>query len=332
MEIETMMNPDRMLLERNKLFRDVNLDSVEHLLSACQVVDLKKGETLLEIGQKNALLYLVLDGELHIHLNGRGLPVHASLGLGECVGELSMIDGAETVALVVAARDTRTLQVPHEVVWSMMDIASGIARNLLAILAGRIRNDILLQVSTPEPSLEFEMAANIDMATGLHNKNWIDDAFQRMSMRCEKNGTPFYLLVADIDRFKEYNDSHGHLAGDNALKEVARIIAKNLRPHDLLAYLGAGRFAVLLPERLPEGAQKTAERLREAVASPVVPIDKYNALQAATHVHERFTVSLGYAAVLPGNTLNKVLESAEEALLEAIMDARCRVKSSLSLS
>ena len=314
-----MTIPDRMLLEQNKLFRDVDLDSVEHLLNICQPVTLKKGETLLESGQKNDLLHLVLDGELHVYLNGRSLPMHASLGLGECVGELSMIDGANTVALVVAARETRTLPVPHEVIWSMMDIATGIARNLLAILAGRIRNDILLQVATAEPSLEFEVAANIDMATGLHNKNWIDDAFGRMSLRCERNGTPFYLLVADIDRFKEYNDKHGHLAGDNALKEVAKIIAKNLRPDDLLAYLGAGRFAVLLPERLPDSAQKTAERLREAVAVP-------SSLHA--HTMERFTVSLGYSIVLPGDTLNNVLACAEEALLQAIMDASTRSKMS----
>ncbi len=315
-----MAIPDRMLLEQNKLFRDVNLDSVEHLLSDCQTITLYKGDTLLESGQKNTLLYLVLEGELHVYLNGRNLPMHASLGMGECVGELSMIDGANTVALVVAATETRTLPLPHEVIWSMMDIATGIARNLLTILAGRIRNDILLQVATAEPSLEFEVAANIDMATGLHNKNWLDDAFGRMALRYEKNGTPLYLLVADIDRFKEYHDSHGHHAGDTVLKEVARIISKNLRPDDLLAYLGAGRFAVLLPERLPDSAQKTAERLREAVAVP-----------ASLHAHssEHFSVSLGYSIVKPGDTLNSVLICAEEALIQEIMNSRNRLKMSM---
>ena len=312
--------PDRVLLAGNKLFRDINLNSVEHLLNACQVISHKRGETLLEVGQKNTLLYLVLDGELHVYLKGKSLPVHASLGMGECVGELSMIDGAHAAALVMAAQDSRTLSIPHELVWTMMDISAGIARNLLAILAGRLRNDILLQVSTPEPSLEFEMASNIHLPTGLHNKNWMDDAFQRMSQRYEKSGTPFFMLVADIDHFKDYNDSHGHVAGENALKEVARTISRNLRPHDLLAYLGAGRFGVLLPERLPDGAKKTAERLREAVAMPAL-----KALPGAAQ-QDRFTVSLGYSAVQPGDTLNRVLENAEEALLQAMMDARSRYR------
>jgi len=325
-----MTIPDRALLERNKLFRDIGLESVEQILKGCQVTTLKSGATLLEVGQKNSSLYLVLDGELRVYLNGRGMPVHAVLGPGECVGELSLIDGGNTAALVMAARDTRLLAVPHELVWSMVDSSHGIARNLLAILAGRIRNDNLLQVTTSESSLEFEVATNIDTLTGLHNKNWMGEAFHRMAQRCERSGVPLFLLVADIDRFKDFNDSHGHLAGDSVLKGVARIMAINLRPHDLLAHLGGDRFAVLLPEKSPDGAMKMAERLREAVAAPVLRMGKSSAPQAADdtqRIHmEHVMVSLGVAAVQPGDTLDAALASAEGALRQAKTDGRNRVK------
>ena len=323
-----MTIPDSTLLERNKLFRDIGLESVEHILKNCQVITLKSGATLLEAGQENTSLYLVLDGELRVYLNGRGLPVHAVLGSGECVGELSLIDGGNSAALVIAARDTRMLVVPHELVWAMVDNSNGIARNLLAILAGRIRNDNLLQVTTSEPSLEFEVAAHIDTLTGLHNKNWMGEAFYRMAQRCERSGMPLFLLMADIDRFKDFNDNNGHLAGDSVLKEVARIMAGNLRPHDLLGHLGGDRFTVLLPEKSPDGAMKMAERLREAVAATVLRTGKSSAAANATQAiqEEHVTLSLGVVAVRPGDTLDSVLASADGALQQAKTDGRNRVR------
>ncbi|HYR05397.1 MAG TPA: GGDEF domain-containing protein [Gallionella sp.] len=326
----TMTDPDRPLLERNKLFRDISLESVEHLLKDCQVITLKSGATLLEAGQKNASLYLVLDGELRVYLNGPGLPVHAVLGTGECVGELSLIDGGSSSALVMAAQDTRMLVVPHELVWSMVDNSNGIARNLLSILAGRIRNDNLLQVTTSEASLEFEVAAHVDTLTGLHNKNWMGVAFPRMAQRCERSGIPLFLLLVDIDHFKDFNDCHGHLAGDSVLKGVARIMAANLRPHDLLCYLGGDRFAILLPEKSPDGALRMAERLREAVAAPVLRFGKGSTPQAASATQpiqeEHVTVSLGIAGVQHGNTLDVVLAAAESQLQQAKKDGGNRVK------
>lgn len=326
----TMAIPDRMLLERNKLFRDIGLESVERLLKGCQVTTLKSGATLLDVGQKNTSLYLVLDGELRVYLNGRGLPVHAILGPGECVGELSLIDGGNSAALVIAAQDTRMLVIPHELVWSMVDSSNGIARNLLAILAGRIRNDNLLQVTTTEPSLEFEAATNVDALTGLHNKNWMSEAFQRMAQRCERSEIPLFLVLADIDRFKNFNDSYGHLVGDSILKGVSRIMAANLRPHDLLAHLGGDRFAILLPEKSPDGALKMAERLREAAAKPVLRFGKNSSAQAGgatqTMQEEHVMISFGVSRVQQGDTLDSVLAAAAGALQQAKTDGSNRVK------
>lgn len=322
-----MAIPDQELLERNKLFRDICLENVEHVLNTCQTISLKSGETLLESGQKNTSLYLVLEGELRIYLNGLDLPVHAVMGPGECVGELSLIDGGKAAALVMAARDTRLLAVPHEQVWSMVDSSHAIAHNLLSILAGRIRNDNLLQVTTCESSLEFEMASNIDTLTGLHNKDWMSEAFQRVARRYEHSGEPLFLLLVDIDHFKAFNDHHGYLTGDSVLKAVARIMATNLRQQDLLAYLGGDRFALLQPEKSPDGAMRMAERLREAVAAQVLRQGNISEAQAerpalADHV----TVSIGVAEVRHGDTLDSVQAVAVEAMQRAKGDGRNRVK------
>jgi diguanylate cyclase (GGDEF)-like protein len=324
-----MTTHDCVLLERNKLFRDIPVESVEPILKDCREIALKSGATLLEAGQKNASLYLVLDGELRVYLNGAGLPVHAVLGPGECAGELSLIDGGSSAALVMAALDTRLLEVPHERVWAMVDRSNGIARNLLSILAGRIRNDNLLQVTTSEGSLEFELASHIDALTGLHNRGWLDGAFPRMARRCEHDGMPLFVLLADIDRFREFNDRHGHLAGDSVLKGVARILAANLRPHDLLAYLGGDRFAILLPEQSADGAMSMAERLREAVSTPTLRFSK-GGVQPVDDTHriqvEHLSVSLGVAEAKHGDTLAAALTAAEGVLKQAKADTSNRVK------
>lgn len=331
----TISDSDRTLLERSKLFRDIRLESVEPALQTCQTITLQSGTTLLEVGQKNSSLYLVLEGELRVYLNGRGLPVHVVLGPGECVGELSLVDGENTAALVIAARNTRLLVMPHDLVWSLVENLNGIARNLLSILAGRIRNDNLLQVTTPESSLEFEAASNVDILTGLHNKNWMNDAFQRMAQRCKRNETPLFLLVVDIDHFKDFVARHGYLAGDSILKGVSRIMAINLRPHDLLAHMGGDRFAVLMPEKSPDLAMNMANRLREAIAAPALRIGANKAAAAGsspapTTKEEHLSVSLGVSMVQPGDTLNSVLAAADEALHQAKADGRNRVKMAMT--
>ncbi|MDO8813324.1 MAG: diguanylate cyclase [Gallionella sp.] len=157
-----------------------------------------------------------------------------------------------------------------------------------------------------------------------------DETFHRMAQRCERNGMPLFLLVADLDHFKDFVGRHGHLAGDSVLKGVARIMAINLRPHDLLVYAGGDKFAVLLPERSLDMAMKMAERLREAVAAPALHIHTSSAPQAAnttrTTQDEHVTVSLGLSAMQPGDTLASLWAAAAEALQQAKTDGRNQVR------
>ena len=326
-----MMNPaERTQLERNRLLRDISLENVEHILEDCRVIALNSGKTLLEIGQKNNSLYLVLEGELHVCLDSRSLNEHAVLGSGECVGELSLIDGGNTSAQVIAAQDTRLLAVPHDHVWSLVDNSNGIARNLLGILAGRIRNDNLLQVTTDEHSLEFEVAANLNPLTGLHNRNWMEEAFPRMMLRCARSHSPLCMLIMDIDRFRDFSITNGHLAGDSVVKAVAQLITKKLRTQDLLACMVIDRFAALLPDTPLDVAMGIAERLREAVEEASLHPDTRNGSSVAgitpAGQDKRITISIGVAAMQPEDRLDKILAAAEEALSQSKAAGRNNVK------
>ena len=329
-----MIPAERTQLERNRLLHDISLENVEHILEDCRVIALNNGKTLLEIGQKNNFLYLVLEGELHICLDSCGLNEHAVLGSGECVGELSLIDGGNTSARVIAAQDTRLLAVPHDHVWSLVDNSNGIARNLLGILAGRIRSDNLLQVTTDEHSLEFEVAANLNPLTGLHNRNWMEEAFPRMMLRCIRSKSPLCMLIMDIDHFRNFSITNGHLAGDSVVKAVAQLITKKLRAQDLLACMVIDRFAALLPDTPLDVAMKIAERLREAVAEASLYPDTNNGSPVIgvtlADQDKRITISIGVAAMRLEDSLDSMLAAAEEALSQSKAAGRNNVKMAVS--
>ena len=326
-----MMTPEeRILLERNELFRNIELKSIGHVLDDCMALTVFSGEKLLDIGQKNSSLYLVLAGELHVYLDSRDLTEHAVLTAGHCVGELSLIDGGSASALVLAARDTRVVAVPYSRVWSLVDSSNGIARNLLGILAGRIRNDNLLRVTSHERSLVFEVPENVDALTGLHNRSWMEEVFPRMMLRCERGKSPLCLLMADIDHFNEFNHTHGWHSGDGVLKVAAKLMAEKLRPQDLLVYLGGDKFAVLLPETPPDESAHIAERLRETMAmfnlhTGVSEIPRA-ANTAPSSPDIRVTISIGIAAMQPGESLDSIFSMAHMALYQAKAAGRNQVK------
>ncbi len=111
-----------------------------------------------------------------------------------------------------------------------------------------------------------ERAADTDELTGLASRRRLDEFLQTLVDAYPDSGKPFSLIVADIDFFKHYNDSHGHQAGDRALQAVARVFREKVRQGDLAARFGGEEFVVVLPHCELQSARKIAEMLRHAVA------------------------------------------------------------------
>jgi diguanylate cyclase (GGDEF)-like protein len=305
-------------LERAKLFANISLESVEYLLERCHRLSLARGEHLIETGAANKHLYLILGGELRVYLADRSLPEHAVFGPGDCVGEMSLLDGQKASALVLAAEDTQLLAMPHEVLWSLVDCSHGVARNLLAIMAGRMRNDNLALVTSQSRSLEFEQAASVDALTGIHNRRWLLEAYPRAIARCDHDGQPMCLLIIDIDLFKSFNDRFGHLAGDAVLRRVARQLADGLRAQDLIARYGGEEFLILLPHSNLDEALLIAERLRDLVATEC-------GLETELGV-QSVTLSCGVAQMTSNETLDELTSRADAALRRAKENGRDRVE------
>ena len=140
------MAPSRRLppldeLARLALFRSVNVEELPPFLRGCQVRSIPSGAILIEADQPNEHLYLVLSGQVGVHLGSAASPPIVVLGAGETVGELSLIDQGPTSAFVVAHEPTRVLVLSEAAMWSLVTASHAISLNLLRTLSTRLRRD-----------------------------------------------------------------------------------------------------------------------------------------------------------------------------------------------
>jgi diguanylate cyclase (GGDEF)-like protein len=166
--------------------------------------------------------------------------------------------------------------------------------------------------------VELSDLSMVDGLTSLPNRRYFEKRLHDAIRAARRAGRPLALLMADVDAFKQYNDTYGHLAGDEALKHVASALrASALRPGDLFARWGGEEFAALLPDTDPEGAYMVAERLRAAIAALAIP---HRCTPVVSHV---VTISVGIALLGGlGDDPDYLIARADSALYRAKSSGR----------
>lgn len=154
---------------------------------------------------------------------------------------------------------------------------------------------------------QLEHLARTDPLTGAANRRALDEALEQALARFERDARPFAVALLDLDHFKEYNDTHGHLAGDKLISEVVSRWESHLRETDQLARFGGEEFAVILPGCSADSALVTVERLRRVVPG-------------------RQTCSAGIAVACPGASTDQLLGEADDALYMAKAAGRDRAE------
>ncbi|MBV8629937.1 MAG: diguanylate cyclase [Silvibacterium sp.] len=157
-----------------------------------------------------------------------------------------------------------------------------------------------------------ESLASLDGLTEIANRRRLDQVMEHEWRVAVRNSANISLLLIDVDHFKPYNDIHGHLAGDDCLRRIAKVISEMVsRPSDLVARYGGEEFAVVLPATPEAGALKVAERIRAAVQELAMPHEG--------NTHGVVTVSVGCATFTPepDMQLDALVASADSALYRA---------------
>jgi diguanylate cyclase (GGDEF)-like protein len=166
----------------------------------------------------------------------------------------------------------------------------------------------------------IERIGLIDPLTKIANRRGFDSRISAEWGRALREHTLISLMILDVDRFKNYNDTFGHQQGDEALKAVADTSVKTLkRPSDFIARWGGEEFVILLPNTDTDGAVEVAEKVRKNIEALVLP--------TGDGVEPRITVSIGVTSIIPDadTSITDVINKADRALYEAKESGRNKV-------
>jgi len=164
-----------------------------------------------------------------------------------------------------------------------------------------------------EMNFELQRMTNVDGLTGLSNRRYFDECLDAEWKRSVRGQSSLSILMVDIDFFKQYNDTYGHLAGDEVLQKVADILRKTTgRSTDLTARFGGEEFILMLPITDLDGAKIMADKARQEVEALQIP-------HSSSSVGEFLTVSIGCASMIPQRTQSpfNLVDAADTALYEA---------------
>jgi len=325
MHADTDATPSRSLtfgasghdLSQLQLFEGVDAGAASAMLASCPVLHLEAGQPVAGT-QDKPRLYIVLRGAL----GGMTRDVNdvnvTKVLPGECIGELSVLDESSPPMSVLALQESEVLAIDSATLWKLIEDSNGVARNLLRMLAFRIRA-ANAQIRKRQKLGEFyRQLSMVDGLTGLQNRAWLNEQLPLLIDNANAGENPLSLVMIDLDHFKRFNDEHGHLAGDDAIRAAARVLSDELRPRDFAVRYGGEELMVILPNTNRKGAAVVAQRLCDRMRKAVVFEDMRLPLP---HI----TASLGVATLGDGQRPEDLIAAADRALYSAKHAGRDRV-------
>lgn len=178
-----------------------------------------------------------------------------------------------------------------------------------------------MELTLQQANLILEKKANVDSLTHLANRRRFDEYLKQEWVRMREEKQYLSLILCDVDFFKNYNDTYGHLTGDECLRQVAQAIAATIKDKkNLVARYGGEEFAIILPYTIAEDAVKIAETIR-------CELQKLKIVHRASTANQYVTLSMGVASMIPTSEVSpkELITASDEALYQAKKLGRDRV-------
>lgn len=301
-------------IANTSLFAGADMPALQTILDQCELRFLQVGDVLLEPGQPNTRLFVLLTGKLHVCLTHSSKTLLSTVEPGDYVGEVSLWDQQPPTAYVFAQMDSLVLSLSHEQLVQIMQRAHTVCLNLLRSQAERFRRHTEMLKIAKENLRHLRAKADTDPLTGLHNRAWFFDVMKSQLEVCDRADQSAALAILDIDYFKQVNDTYGHPAGDAMLCAVADILAKSFRSNDLLARFGGEEFVVFMVGSSLASAMKVLEKVIQTIEALKVTLVDGQIV--------RCTASIGAAELCHGEAIETLISRADKMLYRAKHNGR----------
>lgn len=279
----------------------------------------KEGYKVIEVTNGEECLATYQSQKPHIVLLDAMMPVMDGF---TCCSKLQALPGGDRtpVLIITGLDDKESVDLAFEV-GATDYITKPIHWAVLRQRVRRLLQQFQLYKQLEAANQELQRLVSSDGLTKIANRRRFDEYFDLEWRHMAREVLPLSLILCDIDFFKAYNDTYGHLAGDCCLQQVANAISRKAkRPGDLAARYGGEEFAVILPKTEANGALDLAEKIREAVK-------KLEIVHAGSPICQYVTLSLGVASMVPDykTSVATLIAAADKALYQAKEEGRDRV-------
>lgn len=304
------------------------------LAKVIEKIPFEAGQCLFEEGESGTAFWMIRQGTLEMYKSFFGERHRLTLlSRGAILGEANLYDDSPRTSTVQAITDGKAYRISNCHARALLEahpvLGLGILRAFAArstlveqtLLENLVQSNLDLKIQNArlegrvrkrvqhleEHNSDLRRLAWTDSLTGCGNRRGLERALKQA---CQSEPR-FAVAIFDVDHFKHYNDTHGHLEGDRALQTLVRLVLRRLRPDDFLARYGGEEFCLLLRDVDGPTATRVCERLRQSISDFGFPFEHQQPLGD-------FTVSMGLAlAPAEGKSPQTLLKLADDRLYEA---------------